>query len=83
MALSTTAGEVEARRSTLSGLTEQEAKEFNRIFILSFLLFVVIAIVAHILVWLWRPWLPSVTGYHTSFLDGAGAMAHGLVLHLV
>ena len=85
MALSSVAGEVEARRSTLSGLTEQEAKEFNRIFVLSFLLFVVIAIVAHILVWLWRPWLPSVSGYHsgTAFLDGAGAAAHGLIMHLV
>ena len=84
MALSTTtAGEVEARRSTLSGLTEQEAKEFNSIFVLSFLLFTAIAILAHILVWLWRPWLPSITGYQTSFLDGAGAVAHGLITHLV
>lgn len=44
------------RRSVLSGLTEIEAREFNRLFVLSFVLFVGIAVVAHILAWLWRPW---------------------------
>ena len=56
------------RRSTLSGLTEGEAKEFNRIFVISFLIFVGIAIIAHILVWAWRPWLPGVHGYQTGML---------------
>ena len=41
---------------SLSGLTEAEAKEFHRIFLGSFVLFVMIAITAHILVWAWRPW---------------------------
>ena len=54
---------------SLSGLTEQEAKEFHRIFMTSFIIFVVIAIVAHILAWQWRPWLPGAKGY-TSMLDG-------------
>ena len=45
------------REGSLSGLTEQEAKEFHGIFITSFIVFTVIAIVAHILVWNWRPWL--------------------------
>lgn len=45
-------------QSTLSGLNEDEAKEFNRIFVLSFAGFTAIAIVAHILVWSWRPWIP-------------------------
>ena len=60
------------RRSRLSGLTEGEAREFNRFFVLSFCVFVGIAIIAHILVWWWRPWLPGVNGYQTSFLDGVG-----------
>jgi len=47
----------------LSGLTETEAKEFHGIFVTSFVMFTIIAIVAHILVWMWRPWLPSVSGY--------------------
>jgi light-harvesting complex 1 beta chain len=51
------------RGGSLSGLTEQEAKEFHSIFMTSFILFTVIAIVAHILVWMWRPWLPGPNGY--------------------
>ena len=45
------------RRGSLSGLTEQEAREFHSIFIKSFIGFTAIAIVAHVLVWQWRPWL--------------------------
>jgi light-harvesting complex 1 beta chain len=48
---------------SLSGLTEAEAKEFHRIFMGSFIVFTVIAIIAHVLVWNWRPWLPSEHGY--------------------
>jgi light-harvesting complex 1 beta chain len=48
---------LEKREGSLSGLTEQEAKEFHGIFITSFIVFTVIAIVAHVLVWNWRPWL--------------------------
>ena len=47
----------EEKRTSLSGLTEQEAKEFHSIFVSSFLGFTAIAVVAHILVWAWRPWL--------------------------
>jgi light-harvesting complex 1 beta chain len=56
--------------SSTSGLTESEAKEFHSIFVSSFIIFTVIAIIAHILVWQWRPWLPGVNGYSTSLLDG-------------
>ncbi len=45
------------RQGSLSGLTESEAKEFHSIFMQSFLGFTAIAVVAHILVWMWRPWL--------------------------
>ena len=51
------------RDGTRAYLTEQEAKEFHRIFMTSFIVFTVIAIVAHILVWQWRPWLPGPNGY--------------------
>jgi light-harvesting complex 1 beta chain len=46
-----------------SYLTPEEAKEFHRLFITSFIVFTIIAIVAHFLVWQWRPWFPAVTGY--------------------
>ena len=45
----------EEKRS-LSGLSETEAKEFHKIFVTSFVIFILIAIVAHVLAWMWRPW---------------------------
>jgi light-harvesting complex 1 beta chain len=45
------------KKTSLSGLTDQEAKEFHGIFVSSFLAFTAIAVVAHILAWMWRPWL--------------------------
>ncbi len=55
--------EIDARTGSLSGLTEAEAKEFHGVFMGSFILFTLIAIGAHILVWMWRPWLPAASGY--------------------
>lgn len=52
-------------RESISGLTEGEAKEFHRIFMTSFLIFTGVAVVAHILAWIWRPWLPGEGGYET------------------
>ena len=46
---------------SLSGLTEIQAKEFNRLFLVSFAVFTLIAILAHIAAWSWRPW-----GHETS-----------------
>jgi len=48
---------MDEHRGSLSGLSDSEAKEFHKIFMSSFIAFTVIAIVAHILVWMWRPWL--------------------------
>jgi light-harvesting complex 1 beta chain len=47
----------EERKGSLSGLTEQEAREFHGRFTTSFIAFTVVAIVAHVLVWNWRSWL--------------------------
>jgi light-harvesting complex 1 beta chain len=44
-------------------LTPEEAKEFHKIFVASFIGFTIIAIIAHVLVWSWRPWFPGVNGY--------------------
>lgn len=57
-------GDLTARPATpTSGLSEEEARGFNTAFFLSFLGFLGIAIVAHILVWQWRPWIPGARGY--------------------
>jgi len=36
----------------------------------SFIAFVVVALIAHFLAWMWRPWLPGEHGY-SMLLDGA------------
>ncbi len=50
-------------KSPYSGLTENEAKEFHGVFVTSFVIFTIVAIVAHILAWMWRPWIPGPGGY--------------------
>ncbi len=62
--------ERDASTGSLSGLTEAEAKEFHRIFLGSMVLFILVAITAHILVWSWRPWLPGPHGY-AELITGA------------
>ena len=61
-------------RSSLSGLTEAEAQEFHSLFVGSFLIFTIVAILAHFLVWTWRPWIPGPKGY--ALLDGATTAVH-------
>ena len=59
---------------SMSGLSDGEAREFHGIFMSSFIIFTVIAVIAHVLVWLWRPWFPGVEGY-SSLLDGVKVAA--------
>ena len=47
----------------MSGLTDPEAKELHDIYMKGFTLFTGVAVVAHFLVWLWRPWFPGDEGY--------------------
>lgn len=71
------AKEEAAEKTSLSGLTDAQAKEFHGIFVTSFLIFTGIAIVAHILVWMWRPWLPSVNGY--SMIEAVHSAAQTMI----
>ena len=50
-------GDRDERMGPGTYLTPEEAKEFHKLFVMSFLIFTAIAVVAHILVWNWRPWL--------------------------
>jgi light-harvesting complex 1 beta chain len=45
------------RRGSISGLTDDEAQEFHKYWVQGFVAFTAIAVVAHFLVWIWRPWL--------------------------
>ena len=44
-----------------SGLTPDEAREFHDYYSKGLVLFVVVAVIAHLLVWIWRPWLKMKT----------------------
>lgn len=44
---------------SLTGLSAEAAKSFHGLFVTSFIFFTLIAIVAHTLVWYWRPWFPA------------------------
>jgi len=69
------------RSQSLSGLTENEAKEFHKIFLVSFLVFVVIALIAHVLAWQWRPWLPGPEGY-SAVVDTTKTLASAFLPRL-
>jgi light-harvesting complex 1 beta chain len=60
-----------ADNNSWSGVSDQEAQEFHNFYLQGTTLFVVVAIVAHVLVWLWRPWIPPAGGYKAALLDGA------------
>jgi light-harvesting complex 1 beta chain len=51
------------KRENMSGLSDDEAQEFHSYFVQGFVIFTVIAIIAHVLAWMWRPWLPGPKGY--------------------
>jgi light-harvesting complex 1 beta chain len=61
----------ESPGESVSGLTATEAREFHKIFVTSFIVFLVIALIAHYLAWEWRPW----GGHYTSMIDGASRVA--------
>lgn len=73
--------DVPNKEGSLSGLTEAEAKEFHSIFMTSFVIFTAIAVVAHILAWMWRPWLPGPGGYKSA-MEGAIHYANIVISYL-
>ena len=47
----------------MTGMNDKEAQEFHKIFVQSFAIFTGVAALAHLLVWIWRPWIPGPDGY--------------------
>jgi len=58
-----------AEEYSLTGLTDDQAKELHEIYMRGLVLFSGVAVVAHFLVWLWRPWFPGPEGYTGASLD--------------
>ena len=70
----------DSKIGSLSGLSAEEAQEFHGIFIVSFIGFTVVAIIAHFLAWQWRPWLPGPNGY--SMIDHVNSFASSVISNL-
>jgi len=56
-------------------LTEKEAKEFQSLFVVSMGFFVLMAIIAHFLIWEWRPWFPGTAPYKAGMAMSAPVLA--------
>ena len=67
------------REGSISGLTDEEAREFHGIFIQSFLLWVAVCFIAHVLVWFWRPWFPGAESMQMSSLEGTQSVVTQLL----
>lgn len=44
--------------SSSTGLTKEEAQAYHSLFMSSTIIYVLIALGAHVLAWFWRPWFP-------------------------
>ena len=70
-----------AEHESMSGLTPDEAKEFHRYYMQGLWMFVGIAVVAHLLTWIWRPWFhpEKTTGAASDFLPNAASTLTSLI----
>jgi light-harvesting complex 1 beta chain len=41
---------------SMSGLSESAAKEFHKLYVQGFIGFTAVAVIAHFLVYIWKPW---------------------------
>lgn len=59
---------------SMSGITPHEAQVFHKYFVMNFIALTAIASVAHLLVWVWRPWIPQGDPGYSSLLDATFAL---------
>lgn len=67
-----------AEKASWTGLTDEEAEEFHKYYIQGATMFVGVAVFAHLLVLLWRPWIPGPQGY-SSLTDGVTSVAQAVL----
>ncbi|MEM9171602.1 MAG: light-harvesting antenna LH1, beta subunit [Pseudomonadota bacterium] len=63
---------------SMSGLTENGAREYHKLFMGSTIAYIIVAIVAHFLVWGWRSWFPGEGGY-ASVMESVAQVATTLL----
>jgi light-harvesting complex 1 beta chain len=63
------------KQESWTGLTDEEAQEFHNYYLQGAVLFTAVAVIAHVLVWSWRPWIPGPRGYGTSAVEGITSVA--------
>ena len=63
-----------------SQLTDDEAKEFHSGFMMMTAGYVVIALIAHFLVWIWRPWFGPPDSW--AMLDKAQEVAGTIIPYI-
>ena len=66
-----------ANRSSVTGLSSEEAKEYHSFFMTYTIGYIIVALVAHFLVWQWRPWFPGTKGY--ALLEDATTIVTTLI----
>lgn len=59
-------------------MSDDEAQEFHTYYLQGMVMFVAVAVVAHLLVWLWRPWIPGPEGY-ASLMDSVSSTANAVL----
>ena len=62
-------------------MLKTDSKAFNGIFVISFLLFLAVALVAQLLTWKWRPWMPGAEG-EKSLLGGVKSSVYTFMSYL-
>ncbi|MEM6944176.1 MAG: light-harvesting antenna LH1, beta subunit [Pseudomonadota bacterium] len=70
-------------KGSLTGLTDEEAKDFHEVYMSGLVLFTGVAVVAHFLVWLWRPWFPESPTDGYGAIEGATKLAEAALSALV
>jgi light-harvesting complex 1 beta chain len=68
-------------RHALEGPTESGERDCHGIFVASFIVFAVIALIAKALSRDWRQWLPGAEG-HRSMLDGVKAAVNNVLAYI-
>jgi light-harvesting complex 1 beta chain len=48
---------------SFTGLTDEQAQELHEVYLKGFYLFAGVALVAHLLTFVWRPWFAGPDGY--------------------